>query len=110
MSDASAVVEVITAVGGLGGLGAALSAVAALMEARRVRASIPAAATRTEEAIDALRSDGRAIDRRIGHELGEIRRASDREHADYDARIRELEHRQAMASTTSRTSSSGTST
>lgn len=91
MSNAPAAVEIIAAIGGLGGLGAALSAVASLMEARRVRASIPAAADRTEEAIDALRSDVRAIDRRIGHELGEIRRAADREHADYDARLRRLE-------------------
>lgn len=91
MSNAPAAVEIIAAIGGLGGLGAALSAVASLMEARRVRASIPAAADRTEEAIDALRSDVRALDRRIGHELGEIRRAADREHADYDARLRRLE-------------------
>lgn len=93
--------EVIGAVGGLGGLGALVTGVASLLEARRVRSSVEPnhgssladAVRRTEAAIAEIRDDVRSLDHRLGYELGEVRRAADREHADYDARLRVLEAR-----------------
>lgn len=54
--------------------------------------SLRDAVSRIETSVDAL-SEGQAdLARRLGHEIGEVRRAMDREHADYDARLRTLEH------------------
>lgn len=102
----SMVPEVIGAVGGLGGLGALVTGVASLMEARRVRSSVEPnhgssladSVRRTEVAIAEIRDDMRSLDHRLGHELGEVRRAADREHADYDARLRALEARASASS------------
>lgn len=79
--------EVIAALGGLGGLGALITSTAGLIETRRrLRpnhgSSVADGVGRLEDAIGSL-----------GHQVGEIRRSMDREHADYDARIRALEAR-----------------
>jgi hypothetical protein len=95
--------EVAAALGGLGGAGAIITGIAALREARRVRSSVEPnhgssladAARRTEAAIAEIRDDVRSLDHRLGYELGEIRRGADREHADYDTRLRALESRSA---------------
>ncbi len=91
--------EVAAALGGLGGIGAIITSTAALLEARRTRAnvepnhggSLADSIHRAEAAISEIRDDVRSLDHRLGYELGEVRRAADREHADYDARIRRLE-------------------
>ena len=91
--------EAAAALGGLGGIGAIITSTAALLEARRTRAntepnhgsSLADAVARTETTIAGIRDDMRSLDHRLGYELGEVRRMADREHADYDARIRRLE-------------------
>lgn len=101
MSAAHVAAEVITALGGLTGAGAIITSTAALLEARRVRASVEPnhgdsmadAVRRIEASVDDLRDDMRSLDHRLGHELGEVKRVADREHADHAERLRALEAR-----------------
>lgn len=100
--------------GGLAGLAAVITAVATLRrsETRHAQAradsearwititselepnhgsSLRDAVDRIEHSVDSLREDHTDLARRLGHQIGEIRRAMDREHGDYDARLRTLE-------------------
>lgn len=79
--------ELVAALGGLSGLGALITSTAGLIETRRrLRpnhgSSVADGVARLE---DATRS--------LGHQIGELHRVMDREHADYDARLRGLEAR-----------------
>lgn len=79
------VLDALVSLGGLAGLGALITSTAGLIETRRrLRpnhgSSVADGVRRTEDAV-----------RSLGHQVGEIRRSMDREHADYDARIRALE-------------------
>lgn len=82
--------ELIESMNGLQGLAALITSLIALFQIRRVK-------TDTEQLHpnhgSSMRDEMREGFRRIDHELGEIRRASDREHEDYDQRIRTLEQR-----------------
>lgn len=87
--------EVAAALGGLGGIGAIITSTAALLEARRTRANTePNHGSSMADAIHRIEATqaryGAQIDG-IGHEIADLRRTRDREHADYDARIRRLE-------------------
>lgn len=109
MSDAAAI---ITALGGLGGIGTVVASVATLVQARRIKADTETLspnhgssladsvrrieAEQTKAAADVLilshKVDGLAREVKIvGYEVGDLRTTRDREHADYDARIRALE-------------------
>lgn len=50
--------------------------------------SLRDAVARIEHSVDALREDHTDLSRRLGHEMGDIRRARDREHADISERLR----------------------
>lgn len=53
--------------------------------------SLRDAVARIEHSVDALREDHTDLSRRIGHEMGDIRRSSDAIHTDLAARVRHLE-------------------
>ncbi|MCI6556215.1 hypothetical protein [Schaalia hyovaginalis] len=79
--------DLVAALGGLTGLGALITSTAGLIETRRrLRpnhgSSVADGVRRTEDAV-----------RSLGHQVGELHRVMDREHADYDARLRALEAR-----------------
>ena len=111
----SVAAEVITALGGLGGAAALVTSAATLIQTRRIHArvspnhgsSISDATARIEEALEAeqtrqsadvliARHSIESLTREVkgmGHEIGDLRSTRDREHADYDKRIRRLENR-----------------
>lgn len=116
MSALSGGLAALSDLGGLAGLAAVITAASTLRrsEARHAKAraddearwitvtselepnhgsSLRDAVDRIEHAVDELREDHTDLARRLGHELGEIRRTMDREHGDYDSRIRALESR-----------------
>lgn len=81
------VLDALVSLGGLAGLGALITSTAGLIETRRrLRpnhgSSVADGVGRLEDAV-----------RSLGHQVGEIRRSMDREHSDYDARLRALEAR-----------------
>ena len=69
----------LSTLGGLGGLAALIAAVAALH--------------RHEAAAAELRAEHRDLSRRLGHELGEVRRDLHDVRTDHEARLRTLEQR-----------------
>ena len=101
-SVAADVVSALASLGGLGGLAAALTALGAVRRQRsstdRLEAemvpdhgtSLRDAVDRIEAGMDDLREEHRDLGRRLGHELGEVRRSTDLAHADLTARVRRL--------------------
>lgn len=97
-------IAALATIGGLGGIASVLTALAALRHHRDTTRDIEAqmrpnhgtslrdAIDRIEHGLDDLRDSHQDLTRRLGHEIGELRRTADREHADYDARLRHLEH------------------
>lgn len=94
--NVTAVIETLTSLGGLAGLAAFITSAAGLIETRRrLRpnhgSSISDAVSRIEAAQTQQGKDIRDLRSFVGHQIGEIRRDANREHADYDTRIRHLE-------------------
>lgn len=104
------IIAALSSLGGLGGLAAAITAVCALRrrddDMSAVRAavepnhgsSLADSMRRTEAQVMTLTSRVESLDHRIGHEMGDMRRAADATHAGHDAihadhaaRIRHLE-------------------
>ena len=112
--------EVITALGGLTGLSTVVASVATLIQARRIHARVSpnhgsSISDATQRIEDQLAAHGETIRRieteqtadvliarhsveslarevkGLGHEIGDLRVTRDREHGDYDTRIRALE-------------------
>jgi len=100
-------IAALAAIGGLGGIASVLTSLTALRRHRDTATDIEAqmrpnhgtsmrdAIDRIEHGLDDLRDSHQDLSRRLGAELGALRRQSDREHADYDARLRHLEHHHA---------------
>lgn len=93
----------LASIGGLSGLAAVLVAVRGMRRhedaVQEVSAQMqPNHGSSLRDAIDRIERSQQAtaervtaLDHRLGHEMGEIRRAMDREHSDYDHRLRALE-------------------
>ena len=102
LSDALAALSTL---GGLGGLAALIAAVAALHRHEAATAEIRAemrpdhggslrdAVDRIERGMDELRGEHRDLSRRLGHELGEVRRDLHQARTDHEIRLRRLERR-----------------
>ncbi len=95
----------LSTLGGLGGLAALIAAVAALHRHEAATAEIRAemrpdhggslrdAVDRIERGMDELRGEHRDLSRRLGHELGEVRRDLHQARTDHEIRLRRLERR-----------------
>lgn len=95
----------LSTLGGLGGLAALIAAVAALRRHEAATAEIRAemrpdhggslrdAVDRIERGMDELRGEHRDLSRRLGHELGEVRRDLHQARTDHEIRLRRLERR-----------------
>nr|DAS73365.1 MAG TPA: Protein of unknown function (DUF2746) [Caudoviricetes sp.] len=93
----------LSTLGGLGGLAALIAAVAALHRHEAATAEIRAemrpdhggslrdAVDRIERGMDELRGEHRDLSRRLGHELGEVRRDLHQARTDHEIRLRRLE-------------------
>nr|DAJ48347.1 MAG TPA: Protein of unknown function (DUF2746) [Caudoviricetes sp.] len=93
----------LSTLGGLGGLAALIAAVAALRRHEAATAEIRAemrpdhggslrdAVDRIERGMDELRGEHRDLSRRLGHELGEVRRDLHQARTDHEIRLRRLE-------------------
>ena len=93
----------LSTLGGLGGLAALIAAVAALRRHEAATAEIRAemrpdhggslrdAVDRIERGMDELRGGHRDLSRRLGHELGEVRRDLHQARTDHEIRLRRLE-------------------
>ena len=95
----------LSTLGGLGGLAALIAAVAALRRHEAAAAEIRAemrpdhgtslrdAVDRIQHGVDELRTEHRDLNRRVGHELGEVRRDLHDLRTDHEGRLRTLEQR-----------------
>lgn len=95
----------LSTLGGLGGLAALIAAVSALRRHEAATAEIRAemrpdhggslrdAVDRIERGMDELRGEHRDLSRRLGHELGEVRRDLHQARTDHEIRLRRLERR-----------------
>ena len=95
----------LSTLGGLGGLAALIAAVAALRRHEAATAEIRAemrpdhggslrdAVDRVQSSVDELRAEHRDLSRRLGHELGEVRRDLHDVRTDHEGRLRALEQR-----------------
>ena len=93
----------LSTLGGLGGLAALIAAVAALRRHEAATAEIRAemrpdhggslrdAVDRIERGMGELRGEHRDLSRRLGHELGEVRRDLHQARTDHEIRLRRLE-------------------
>lgn len=93
----------LSTLGGLGGLAALIAAVAALRRHEAATAEIRAemrpdhggslrdAVDRVQRSVDELRGEHRDLSRRLGHELGEVRRDLHQARTDHEIRLRRLE-------------------
>ena len=93
----------LSTLGGLGGLAALIAAVSALHRHEAATAEIRAemrpdhggslrdAVDRIERGMDELRGEHRDLSRRLGHELGEVRRDLHQARTDHEIRLRRLE-------------------
>ena len=93
----------LSTLGGLGGLAALIAAVAALRRHEAATAEIRAemrpdhggslrdAVDRLERGMDERRGEHRDLSRRLGHELGEVRRDLHQARTDHEIRLRRLE-------------------
>ncbi len=93
----------LSTLGGLGGLAALIAAVSALRRHEAATAEIRAemrpdhggslrdAVDRIERGMDELRGEHRDLSRRLGHELGEVRRDLHQARTDHEIRLRRLE-------------------
>ena len=95
----------LSTLGGLGGRAALIAAVAALRRHEAATAEIRAemrpdhggslrdAVDRIERGMAELRGEHRDLSRRLGHELGEVRRDLHQARTDHEIRLRRLERR-----------------
>lgn len=93
----------LSTLGGLGGLAALIAAVSALRRHEAATAEIRAemrpdhggslrdAVDRIERGMGELRGEHRDLSRRLGHELGEVRRDLHQARTDHEIRLRRLE-------------------